>query len=478
MRSRPYAALAIEWQTMRRWRPSAAHRIAFANFGAHAIGLAVLGIVIFAVIHIAFTRQLDTMVTDEAQNLVDEYRGGDAGELGEAIAEREASSSSTRMLYAVFTPDGRRIYGSMQVRRPSLGLHEVEFFDPREGRDFARALTVDLSPRERLVVAVDTDWIERFEKIVVAVFAIAFVGACLLGFGGAVILGNYLERRLRSISRSAEAIIGGDIRRRMPVSPRRDEFDQVALTLNRMLDRIEGLLENLRQVSSDIAHDLRTPLSTLRARLEEGVVKNGQSEPILEDAVRRVDDVLSLFGAILRIAEVESGETRRFFGPVDLSALVAELAESFAPSIEDEGGALLWSVEAGLSLVGDRELLAQAIINLVENAERHTPEGTIIRLTATSAGDRLCIQVADNGPGVPNVDLGRITRRFARLERSRNTAGYGLGLSLVSAVAKLHGGRLVLKNQAPGLSATIELPRVFSVEGTNKSGSTEQESAE
>lgn len=453
---------------MRSWRSSAAYRVAFANFGAYAIGLALLGAVILAVMHISLTRQLDSMTSDEATTLTKEYRSGANRELGEAIAERESSASATRMLYAVFAPDGRRIYGSFTGQRPAnQGVQEMAFDDPREGSDVARGVAVDLSPIERLVVAVDSDWIERVEQIVLTVFGAGFLGACLLGFGGAVILGGYLERRLRSISRSAEAIIGGDIRQRMPVGPRRDEFDQLAATLNRMLDRIEGLLENLRQVSSDIAHDLRTPLSRLRTRLEQGALDRNPDadDSVLEDAIRRIDEVLSLFAAILRIAEVEAGETRRFFAPVDLSALVSDLAESFAPSFEDEGGTLLWSVEGGIQLEGDRELLAQAFINLLENAERHTPAGSIVRLTLVSAGGLIYVHILDNGPGVPKADLGRVTKRFARLESARNTEGYGLGLSLVGAVAKLHGGRLVLKNAEPGLSATIELPETLATNG-------------
>ena len=445
---------------MRKWRSSAAYRIAFASFGAYATGIAILGIVIFFVMQITFARQLDSMLVDEAGTMASEYRGGGPGELSEAVAEREASTSPTRMLYAVFSPDGRRISGSLRTHRPGLGLHDIEFFDPREGLDNARAATVDLSPTERLVVAVDSDWAERSEDIVILVFGIAFLGACLLGLGGAVILGRYLEKRLQSISRSAEGIISGDIRRRMPVSPRHDEFDQVALTLNRMLDRIETLLENLRQVSSDIAHDLRTPLARLRNSLERGLTEDDASKhaTVVEAAIKRVDEVLSLFAAILRIAEVESGETRRFFKPVDLSDLVTELAESYGPAIEDRGRTLLWSIDAGLIVEGDRELLSQAAINLLENAQQHTPPGTLIRLTATAAGKLAFLQVVDSGPGVPKGDLGRITKRFARLDRSRSTAGYGLGLNLVSAVARLHGGQLRLRSAGPGLSATIQLP--------------------
>jgi len=451
---------------MRSWRSSAAYRIAFANLGAFLLGLAVLGVVVFFAMHIAFTRQLDATITDEAQTLVDEYHGGGARELTEAIAEREASRSPTRLLYAVFAPDGRRLHGSLQTPRPPLGLHDIQFIDEGEGPDAGRGLAVDLSPTERLLVAADREWIERIDATVLELFGAAFIAACLLGLGSAVVLGGYLRRRLNAISDTAKAIIGGDIRERMPVGARHDEFDQLASTLNRMLDRIEGLLENLRQVSSDIAHDLRTPLARLRNRLEEGALPGGEATAalVIEDAVKRVDDVLSLFAAILRIAEVEAGETRRYFAPVDMSSLVKDLAESYAPAIEDGGRNLLWSVDPDLTVVGDRELLAQAAINLIENAQRHTPPRTLIRMTLIAVGDHVCLRVLDDGPGVSKADLGRIVKRFARLERSRNTAGYGLGLNFVTAVARLHGGRLLLENRG-GLAATLELPRNSAAEG-------------
>jgi signal transduction histidine kinase len=450
---------------MRSWGSSAAYRIAFINLGAYAAGLAVLGVIVFAVMHIAFSRQLDSMVSDEAQTLQDEYRGGGNGELAEAIAERESLNSPTRMVYAVFAPDGRRLYGSLPASRPPLGLRPIVFQDPQEGPDKARAMTVDVSPNERLVVAADSDWLEAIERTVIVIFSVAFLGFVLVGFAGSVILGSYLQRRLQSISGSAEAIIRGDIRRRMPVGPRKDEFDQLAATLNRMLDRIEGLLDNLRQVSSDIAHDLRTPLARLRNRLERGTLDEPGADRLIADAIHQLDEVLSLFAAILRVAEVESGETKRFFAPVDISALLTELAESYAPAFEDQGRVFLWSIEPGLEVEGDRELLAQSMANLLENAQRHTPGDTVVRMTGSSAGQLVCMQVADNGPGVPKADLARITKRFARLESSRNTQGHGLGLSLVTAVARLHGGRLALKNTAPGLAATVELPAARAASG-------------
>jgi len=434
------------------------------------LGLALLGAVVLYAMHVAFIRQLDATVSDEARTMAGEYARGGPTELREAIAEREASKSPTRMLYAVFAPDGKRVLGSLQTTRPEAGIHDITFLDPGEGPDAGRGVAIDVSPNERLLVAADREWVEQIDKTVLELFGIAFIVASVFGIVGAAFLGNYLQRRLNAISGTAEAIIRGNTGGRMPVSARRDEFDQVALTLNRMLYRIEGLLENLRQVSNDIAHNLRTPLARLRNRLEEETIKlhEGEAGGVIEDALERVDDVLSLFSAILRIAEVEAGETKLFFAAVDMSALMNELVESYTLAIQDDGRTLLHSIDAGLTVWGDRELLAQAAINLLENAQRHTPSGTIIRLTLTSTDDAIWLSVVDNGPGIARADLDRVIKRFARLERSRETAGYGLGLNLVSAVAKLHDGRLTLHGNVPGLSATIEIPRLVNGTRTSK----------
>jgi hypothetical protein len=443
---------------MAKWWTSAAYRIAFANFAAYAAGLAILAAVVLATTQLAFSRQLDGMVSDEAHELQRSFAAGGEQQLARDIAAREASTSTSRMNYAVFTPEGRRIYGSLEAKRPATGLHTIHFYDPDEGDDLAHAYVVDLSPRDRLVVAVDSEWFESIQDIVILIFTIAALGALLVAFGGAILLGSYLRRRLNAFTTSAEAIIGGDIRRRMPIGPRSDEFDRVAATLNRMLDRVESLLENLRQVSSDIAHDLRTPLARLRNHLERGAAEGGPAA-LFTDAVQQLDEVLSLFSAILRLSEIESRETGRQFAQVDLSAVLTELAESYGAAFEDRDRSLRWTVEPRLGVEGDRELLAQAVINLLENALRHTPDGTAVRLTAREQGSTACIEVADNGPGVPATELANITKRFARLECSRNTAGHGLGLSLVSAVAELHGGKLVLTDAGPGLCAQMQIPR-------------------
>ena len=444
------------------WRSSAAYRLAIGYSAALAVGMAVLGAIVFLAMHVAFTRQLDATIADEAQTLATEYRSDGSTELADAITQRESSSSPGRLRYGVYAPDGRRLLGSLRTARPALGFHDIDFADPHGGPDSARGLAIDLSPGERLLVAADREWIERIDRTILMVFAAGFLGVCLLGLGGAMWFGAYLRGRLKSIGDGAEAIIAGDIKGRMTVGPRHDEFDQLAVTLNRMLERIEGLLDNLRQVSTDIAHDLRSPLARLRNRLEQGaaeVAPDSAGEAVIGDAIERVDDVLALFAAILRIAEVESGETRRFFAEIDVSALALDLAQSHAPAIGDDGRELTWSIEPGLTMIGDRQLIGQAVANLLENAHRHTPAGTTIRLTLSSAGDKMRLQIDDDGPGVAAAHHGQLTERFKRLDRSRHTAGHGLGLNLVDAVARIHEGRLVFADNKPGLIATLELPR-------------------
>jgi signal transduction histidine kinase len=446
---------------VKKLRNSAAYRIAFAYSAAIAVGIALLGTIIYWAMHIAFTRQLDAMIIDEAQALMLEYRSGDEAELRDAIAQRERlRQQGARLYYAVFEPNGDRVFGSLNTGMPATGMHDIRFIDPAEGPDEARGLAIELPDHRRLLVAADREWVEQIDRTVLVTFAVGFLALIGIGIGGALLLGGYLRRRLQAIGTAAEAIIGGEIRRRMPTSERDDEFDQLAGVLNAMLVEIERLLENLRQVTSDVAHDLRTPLTRLRNALEESAHGAGNADSrkqVIVDAISRVDEILSLFAAILRISEVESGKIRRHFVPVDVSALVTDLAESYAPAVKEAGRSLAWSVEPGHIVGGDRELIAQAVINLLENAQRHTPQGTEIQVSLSASQQWVRVAVADNGPGVPPSDWGLIVQRFLQLESSRANAGHGLGLNLVSAVARLHRGHLRFADNSPGLIAVIEL---------------------
>jgi signal transduction histidine kinase len=265
-----------------------------------------------------------------------------------------------------------------------------------------------------------------------------------------------VHRRLTAITDTAEAIIDGDLARRVPVRGSQDDLDRLALTLNRMLDRIASLMESLKQVSSDVAHDLRTPLTRLRQRLESGLAQPQERAQALEGALADLDSILDTFSALLRIAQIEGGARRAAFRTCDLAAIAATVVEAFAPSAEDQKQSLTLAANGPLPVEGDAELLTQMLVNLVENALRHAGPGTRIVLAAgRDPGGRATLSVIDDGPGVPEAERRRVFDRFYRLEHSRTTPGSGLGLAMAAAAAKLHGADIELWDAAPGLEARV-----------------------
>ncbi|WP_019832078.1 sensor histidine kinase [Sphingomonas sp. PR090111-T3T-6A] len=437
---------------------SAAYRIAIVYSAAFAAAAMALGGGVYWAAHVALHRQLDDRIAAEMSSLISEYRGEGAASLRMVIARRENARATGDLGYALFAPDGKRVAGLLDTARPDTGWSSIAFVDPGEGDDTARALAVDLRNGERLVVAADWEEVTGTERLILSLLGFALVAMLLIGTAGALLLGAYLRRRLSAISTAAERIMAGDLHRRVAMSPRGDEFDRLSAALNAMLDRIGELLDNLRQVSSDVAHDLRTPLTRLRNQLEEGRRPDAGPE-VIERAIEQSDEVLALFGALLRLSEIESGRLNETFGPVDLSRLATDIGESYAPAVEDEGRTLICRIDPAASVTGDRELIAQALINLLDNAQRHTPEGTAIRLSLRVREDRVRLEVADDGPGVAEADRGRITQRFARLEASRSRPGHGLGLSLVAAIARIHGAKLVIGDNRPGLIVALEFGR-------------------
>jgi signal transduction histidine kinase len=442
---------------------SAAYRIAFTYSAAFGLAVMLLGAIVYVAADADFRRQQDIGLAVEARDLAAGYREKGLADLVEAIRVREQPSATNGYGYALFGRTGWRVAGALRTQRPAAGLGTITFIDPREGPDVARALATDLPGGYRLVVAQDTEDVERFDRTMLSLFGMAFGLIVLLGVGAALLLGSYLRRRLGRLSAPARAIVGGDLDRRMPVGAGHDEFDQLALALNAMLDRIAQLLENLRQVSSDVAHDLRTPLARLRGQLEaalEGPCESAAYRAGLERALAQSDDLLGLFAAILRISEIEGGAVKRTFARVDMTDLVIDLCDSFAPAIADGGRTLACDVASGLALNGDRELIAQALVNLLDNAQHHTPPGTRITVAAVGETASVRLTVADDGPGVAPPDRERITRRFVRLDSSRGAPGHGLGLNLVVAVAHVHGGAVAIDDNRPGLRVTMILPRL------------------
>jgi len=434
---------------------SAARRIALVAFLAFAAAMLLLGSAVYWATHAAFARQIDSSIEQATTALLAEYRDDGVRGLSEALAAQHGPGPIA-LGTALFDPDGHRIAGNLDTRAPAPGWQRIVFLDPLEGPDPARAQTTALAGGYRLVVAADLESLESIDSTILGLFAAALIVILLVGLTGALLLSRYLRRRLGNIETTAVAIMAGDMAQRAVEGPAGDEFDRVAASLNAMLDRIAALVTNLRQVSVDLAHDLRTPLTALRNQLElmrqEGGA--GRADQV-DEAVERADDVLALFDAILRISEVEEGNLRKVFAPVDLSALATDLSETLSLLASDGGRFLDTTIDPGLIVTGDRELLAQAIINLVENALRHTPPGSRVKLCVRQAKGGVALEVSDNGQGIPEGDRSRVQQRFVRLEPARATPGHGLGLSLVRAIAEAHGTGLVLDDNRPGLIATM-----------------------
>ncbi len=430
-------------------------RIALAYSTAFALIVLGVGAAVYRIAHHALERELDDRISAEMSFLVSEYRHEGERELLGVLRSREQAGHGNYLSYALFTPDGRRLAGTFRTRRPAVGWQNIAFEDPDEGLDDARAFVVDIAPERRLVVAADWDTLDDADNLILLTLAATLASVFLIGTIGAIAISAFLRARIAMISGSVEAITAGDLAQRIPLSPRGDEFDRLGGILNRMLDRTAELLENLQQVSEDIAHDLRLPLTRLRAHLERGLATDDM-RPAIEQAIDQADDVLALFAAILRLSEIESGELRQSFRTVDLTQLVQDITVSYVPVAEDGGRSLWFEISVVPPVLGNRELLAQALINLLENALTHTPTGSRVGvlLEHTEGGTELT--VVDNGLGVPATDHYRILQRFVRLQPSRQGDGHGLGLSLVRAIAHVHGALPIVGDGAPGLRVTLK----------------------
>ncbi|MGC1457731.1 MAG: HAMP domain-containing sensor histidine kinase [Steroidobacteraceae bacterium] len=315
-----------------------------------------------------------------------------------------------------------------------------------------------LTAATQLFVGRDTFTMDATRERILHAFAWVALGTCAFAILAGLFLGRRFMAQVDAITQTCERVISGKLNERIPVRGRGDEWDRLARAINEMLDRISSLLENLQQVSSDVAHDLRTPLTRLRNRLEAAREKSTgvvDYSAAITSALEDTDKLLSMFSALLRISQIEAGTRVHSFAPVGLSAVLERLCQLYLPVAEDCGHSLTRELEPNLTIRGDAELLTQLFSNLIENALRHTPAGTHIRLIAAAVNGDCVASVVDDGPGVAPEDLGKVTRRFYRGSSSRSTEGHGLGLSLVAAIAQLHGARLQLADARPGLRADL-----------------------
>lgn len=390
----------------------------------------------------------------------------------EVVAEidrRLAASAPQLLLYSLRDPSGRQIAGNLPGIDFVQGLREIPYgsdvhegfsgLAPRDGLDHSLlVLGRTLPDGTRLSVATDTVRLQEAAESMLQAFAWAAGATLLLAVIGGFALSHGFLRRVDGINRTMRAIMRGDLSDRIESRGTGDELDQLGRNLNDMLERLQFLVEGLKQVSNDIAHDLRTPLSRLKQRLE--AARNDANsiddyEQAIDEALQDADLALSIFSALLRIAQIESGTRRGNFADIDLSALMTDLVMTYAAVAEDGGRYLTYSVAPDICVHGDRELLTQLFVNLIENALRHTPDGAQVKVSLMNGSQGAVVEIADNGLGIPEAERVNVFKRFYRLEGSRSRPGNGLGLALVAAVTDLHDARIDLADNHPGLKVTL-----------------------
>ncbi|HEX7858557.1 MAG TPA: HAMP domain-containing sensor histidine kinase [Sphingobium sp.] len=377
-----------------------------------------------------------------------------------SIDDLAAQRDTGDLGFVLLDPGGRQIGGNMHL--PHVlppGQSSVDVQDNIKGLSRGRALVRDIPGGLRLIIVAKTEPFDDYESARTRIYLIGLASITAIVLGGLLLFSRMVSRRITQMRRTVDTIIDGDMDQRVPVIGNRSEFDGQAEAFNRMLDRIQALMAEIQNVSNGIAHELRTPLTRLRGKLAL-LIDRAQSDAEregLNGALTDADELLSMFTAILRIAEVEGGERRAGFAPVDLGELACEIVAVLEPVAEDVDRHLVTGTCAPVTLNGDRKLLTQLLINLVENALRHTPVGSTVSVTVLQRDGRAEIVVSDDGPGIPADQRATALRRFARLDR-HGSRGHGLGLPLIDAIARLHGGEMRLEDAGPGLRVRVSLP--------------------
>ncbi len=436
------------------------------------------------------TEQITTTVNTEISGLSEQYAQGGIRRLVIVVDLRSRRPGSS--LYLVTTPTGEGLAGNVGSLEPGVldhpGWLETNYrrLDAPEGNDH-RALVqvVQLPGGFRLLVGRDLEERERLFGIVANAGQWSIALVIVLGLIGGFFVSRRVLKRIDAMTGTAQTIMAGDLSGRLPVAGTGDELDRLAENVNAMLERIEALMRGLKEVSDNIAHDLKTPLTRLRNRCEQAL-RHPTGEPgyraALETTIAESDDLIRTFDALLMIARAESGQARDNMMEFDAAQIAHDVGELYEPLAEEKGLDLKVEAPAAAPVRGNRELVSQALANLIDNAIKYAaPNGKVdgtaaakpagvanevvngqraeIVVAAGNDGDRIALSVADHGPGIPEADRGRVVERFVRLEQSRSAPGSGLGLSLASAVARLHGGELKLEDNHPGLRSIIALPR-------------------
>ena len=435
-----------------------------AVFGA---SVAILLGVVYWIAMAAVEQQLDDSVLRESRLLADVYatRGREALERG--INRRTNELSSPRRYYLLQDAAGHFVAGNLSPMPPREGrfVMLVQETGPDAHKDTGPDSMVAqgwrLSAGEFLLVGENRYRLVKTKEAIISAVGWGTAITVLLALGGGVVLAVGYLRRIEEVNRAIRSIMDGDFSQRVPTRGGRDEMEHLSANLNAMLERIQALMESLKRVSDDIAHDLRTPLSRLRQRLESArsSVHAGSHAVVIEQSIAEVDAILDTFTALLRIAQIESGTRRAAFARVNLSHVLTTVVETYAAVAEDRGHRMQAGIDPGTMVQGDRELILQMAANLVENAIQHMAPGGIITLQLSDEAGVPVFRVRDTGSGIPADERAKVFRRFYRLEQNRTTPGNGLGLALVKAVVELHGASIELSDDNPGLCVTVRFRR-------------------
>lgn len=414
--------------------------------------------------------QVVQTVDAEISGLSEEYVRGGVRAVVESIERRARRPDASIYLLVDFA--GNSIVGNIS-RLPTVVLDEADgdvrrmkYGRVEAGGEVEREALVrifELRGGFRLLVGRDLGEQLRFSAILSGALRFWLIAVVLMAGATWFFVSRRVMKRIDDIAATSQTIMHGDLSRRLPVAGNGDEFDRLATNLNDMLERIELLMQGMKDVTDNIAHDLKTPLTRMRTRVET-VLREGKDQAdyreALEATIEDSDNLIRIFDALLRIARVEAMSPEAGMEPFDLKAVIDEMAELYAPVVEDEDGRLEVTVEEPARVFGSRDLIAQCVVNLVENVLKYgRPEegGPVILIKAAPEAGRMVLTVSDTGPGISGPDRDRVTGRFVRLDESRTKPGYGLGLSLVRAIARLHGGTLRLQDAAPGLKVSIDL---------------------
>lgn len=411
--------------------------------------------------------QMVSTIEAEINGLSEQYKVGGLRRLIAAVERRAGEPGAS--LYLVTNAAGERLVGNIAALPTGLivdpGQTEADYArnGGSQSLDHRAIMQIFVLPGGfRLLVGRDVEERDRLRSVIGRTFGSSVGLVVLLGVVGAWFIASRVLKRVDAMTETTRRIMAGDLDGRLAVAGNGDELDRLARNLNAMLERIGELMRGLRDVSDNIAHDLKTPLTRLRNRAEEALRSAESPEALrtaLEGVIEESDGLIRVFNALLMIARLEGASAREEFQVFDVGAVVQAVAELYEPLASEHGLALVVATEGDpLTLRGSRELVGQAVANLVDNAVKYGGPDGEIRVSAVRTGDTLRLSVSDSGPGIPSDARGRVLDRFVRLEEARSQPGFGLGLSLVNAVVRLHQGTLALEDHAPGLSVVITLP--------------------